>query len=394
MLLLNSLVALLVLSLPVTESGKNEAGASDLNCRETSRRDDPSIITKSVLMAVEARHLNLFPSQLIGNREIIGAIEGNRNFCNTAPVGYGLGPLSGTTTDTMLPTMYSSVVTDSIPVKPAMKADSGLTYALPVSRKRSRDSINPSISFSNGQVQNRNSNRWSSLTFLGEDISLQMQQQQLEIDSLIAQHTEKVRLEIEERRKQNSRRIIAAVEEGIMKKLKSKEEEIAKIGQLNWALEERVKSLCVENQIWRDLAQTNEAAANALRSNLEQVLAAQVKDEQHYHRGVALDDEAAALADDAQSCCGSNCDESAAGDRRKMDAGAVESEVMKVKSDEDDSGRRSNGRLCRHCGKHESCVLLLPCRHLCLCTVCGSSVHACPICNTAKKASLHVIISS
>ncbi|KAJ1406810.1 hypothetical protein SESBI_24785 [Sesbania bispinosa] len=43
-----------------------------------------------------------------------------------------------------------------------------------------------------------------------------------------------------------------------MNRLKAKKE-IEKIGKLNWALEERVKSLCMENQIWRELAQTNEA---------------------------------------------------------------------------------------------------------------------------------------
>ncbi|CAN1128222.1 Probable BOI-related E3 ubiquitin-protein ligase 3 [Linum perenne] len=53
----------------------------------------------------------------------------------------------------------------------------------------------------------------------------------------------------------------------MMKRLKAKEEEIKKIGKLNWAMEEKVKSLCMENQIWRDLAQTNEATTNALRSN-------------------------------------------------------------------------------------------------------------------------------
>ncbi|KAK2989194.1 hypothetical protein RJ640_007095 [Escallonia rubra] len=98
--------------------------------------------------------------------------------------------------------------------------------------------------------------------------------------------TDKVRLEIEKRRKRNSRRIIAAVEYRMMTRLRAKEEEIEKIGKLNWALEERVKSLCVENQICRDLAQTNEATANALRSNLEHVLAAQVQEENHHlHSG-------------------------------------------------------------------------------------------------------------
>ncbi|KAL7186889.1 hypothetical protein ACSBR2_028574 [Camellia fascicularis] len=353
-------------------------------------------------MAVEARHLNLCPSQLLRNREMMSAIEGNMNAYGNTPIGYGLPPpLSGTTTETLLP-MYNSVITDSLQAKTAMKADSGLTYALPVSRKRSRDLINPLISFPNAQIQNQNNNRCGSFTFLGEDISMQIQQQQLEVDRFIAQHTEKVRFEVEERRKRYSRRIIAAVEEGIMNRLRSKEDEIEKIGKLNWALEERVRSLCVENQIWRELAQTNEATANALRSNLEQVLA-QIKDEQqhHHHPGGGALDSAAALMDDAQSCCGSNYDGDAE-ERRTIAGCGGERKRVKDKCNDDCTTSSSSGnnssksrrRLCRHCGKEESSVLLLPCRHLCLCTVCGSSVHTCPICNTAKDASVHVIISS
>uniref|UniRef100_A0A5B7B655 RING-type E3 ubiquitin transferase n=1 Tax=Davidia involucrata TaxID=16924 RepID=A0A5B7B655_DAVIN len=312
---------------------------------------------------------------------MMSAIEGNPNIYNT-PIQYGVPVLSGTTAETLLP-MYTSAITDSVPTKTAMKADSGLTYTLPVSRKRSRDSINPFLSLPNGQNLTHNNNRCGSFTFLGEDISLQIQQQQLEIDRSIAQHTEKVRLEAEERRKQYSRRIVVALEEGIMKKLRAKEEEIEKIGRLNWALEERVKSLCIENQIWRDLAQTNEATANALRSNLEQVLA-QAKDEQQHHGG------AAALMDDAQSCCGSNNGGDDEEDRRTLAGSRGEWNLVK---DNSDDGIRSN-RWCRNCGKEESCVLLLPCRHLCLCTVCGSSVHTCPICKSNKNASLHVNMSS
>ncbi|KAL6975084.1 RING-type E3 ubiquitin transferase [Sarracenia purpurea var. burkii] len=343
-------------------------------------------------MAVEARHHNLFPSQLVGNKEMMRVIDGNLNVYN-AQIGYGLPPLSGTTTDTLLP-MYSSSITDSLPAKTTMKADSGLTYALPISRKRSRDSINPLISFPNGQILNHSNNGCGSYIFLGEDISLQIQQQQFEIDSLIAQHTEKVRFEIEEQRKRYSRGIITAVEERIMKKLRAKEEEIEKIGKLNWALEERVKSLCIENHIWRDLAQTNEATANALRSNLEQVLA-QVKGvHQHRSGGDGGLDEVAALVDDAQSCCGSNyavVDE----EQRTLVACGGERKVVKDIGSDDGSANSSNSnRLCRHCGKEESCVLLLPCRHLCLCSICGSSIHACPICNTPKNASLRVIMSS
>ncbi|KAG6407340.1 hypothetical protein SASPL_130329 [Salvia splendens] len=316
-------------------------------------------------MAVEARHLNLFPPQILGNRGLmLNGVEGIGNSF-APPAGFGmLPPLSGTTTaamETMVP-IYCSAIAETAGAKTsAIKSDSGLTYAaVPVSRKRSRDAINPLMAspLPSGVANNRR----GSMTFLGEDFSFHFQQQQLEIDRFIAQHTEKVRLEIEDRRKRFSRRIAAAVEENMLKKLKAKEEEAEKIGKMNYALEERVKSLCVENQIWRDMAQANEAAANALRCNLEQVLA-QAQRENHQQ-------EENAAADDAQSCCGSNDNEntSAADERRS--------------------------RMCRSCGKAESCVLLLPCRHLCLCTVCGSSLHTCPVCSSAKTASVHVNLSA
>lgn len=307
-------------------------------------------------MAVEARHLNFFPSQLSGIREIMNPIEANSGFYNTQ-MGYG---------EALLP-FYGSVVTDSIQNKAAaIQSESTLTYYnVPVLRKRPRESFNPLLSFhSSSPLSQSNTKASAPLSFLGHDLSLQIQQQQLDVDRLISQHMDKVRIEIEEKRKMQSRRIIEALEQGVMKRLRAKEQEIERIGKLNWALEERVKSLCIENQIWRDLAQTNEATATALRSNLEQVLAAQVG------RGATVD-EAAAVADDAESCYGSS-DE----DERRTLAGGGEGSGM-----------------CRNCGKEESCVLLLPCRHLCLCTVCGSSVHVCPICKSTKDASVHVNMS-
>lgn len=115
----------------------------------------------------------------------MNAIDGNANMYG---VPIGLPPLSGTTTETLLP-VYGSGITDSFPVKPhnTVKAESGLTYNLPVSRKRNRDSIDPLISYQNTQNHQNDLNR-SSFTFLGEDISLQIQHQQLEIDNYIAQH--------------------------------------------------------------------------------------------------------------------------------------------------------------------------------------------------------------
>ncbi|KAI4333336.1 hypothetical protein L6164_018164 [Bauhinia variegata] len=356
-------------------------------------------------MAVEARHLNLFLPQLLGNREIMNPSEANFNLYNTQ-MGFSV-PLSGTTTttDTLLPA-YNSLIADSVAQKTAaMKSDSGLTtYNVPVPRKRSRDSINPYLCYPTTTHSHKNC---GSFSFLGEDISLQIQQQQLDIDRLIAHHMEKVRMELEEKRKRQARSIIEAIEVGMIKRLKAKEEEIEKIGKLNWALEERVKSLCIENQIWRDLAQTNEATVNALRSDLQQVLA-QVNDDR-VHGAAGLDDEAGTVAlpgacaqmDDAESCCGSSGDRD--DEDREINSEGWRTVVAGGAKDKDEeegtsktirnSGSNSRNRLCRNCGKEESCVLILPCRHLCLCTVCGSTLHTCPICKSFKNASVHVIMS-
>ncbi|XP_076903136.1 putative BOI-related E3 ubiquitin-protein ligase 3 [Bidens hawaiensis] len=272
-------------------------------------------------------------------------------------------PPSGETS--FLP-MYSSA---NVTTPDLLTADSDLTYCLPVSRKRSRVSYSMSP-LSDAQNVNRDlTDHCASFMFLGEDISSQIRQQQFEIDQLVARHSEKLRVEIEAKRRRNSRKLISGIDERIIRVLRAKDDEIMKMAKLNFALEERVKSLCIENQIWRELAETNEATANVLRSNLKQVLE-QLVNNDFQHRSTT--NAAVAFVDDAESCCESNNECSFA---------------------EQDNSNTNVNRLCKSCWKAESCVLLLPCRHLCLCTVCASSVHICPICKSSKNISVHVHMS-
>ncbi|WJX68237.1 RING-type E3 ubiquitin transferase [Trifolium repens] len=368
-------------------------------------------------MAVESRHLHLFSPQLITNREMMNPIETNI-YNNISQMGYSSIPPSSiktNATETLILPPYNSITTDSLPQKTAMNSDSGLTYNVPL-RKRSRDSRDYSNSinfpFPNSYLspttQQNNNNKScasSSFSFLGEDISLQIQRQQLDIDQLIAQQMEKVKYEIEEKRKRQAMRLIQAIDMSVTKRLKAKEEEIEKIEKMNWALEERVKSLCMENQIWRDLAQSNEATANALRSNLEQLLAQRGDGDENGEISPA-GMPGGALMDDAESCCDSNesinDDGNAVDQWRKLgdnNNGKKKIEVMKVNGNNNSCGGESGSnfvnsmKLCSNCGKDESCVLILPCRHLCLCGVCGSSLHICPICKSFKTASIHVNMS-
>ena len=196
-------------------------------------------------------------------------------------------------------------------------------------------------------------------------------------------------MELEQQRNRQARLLVSAIQEGIIKKLKEKDDEIQRIGKLNWVLQERVKSLCVENQLWKDLAQSNEATANSLRTNLEQVLLAHVSEDRHT---AAVD---VAGADDAESSCGSSDF-----GRERVNDNKVENEnergMERMGNDavgDEGCDDVATGTMCRRCGVRESRVLLLPCRHLCLCTMCGSTLRTCPVCASVMTASVHVNFS-
>ncbi|GFQ04823.1 boi-related E3 ubiquitin-protein ligase 1 [Phtheirospermum japonicum] len=336
-------------------------------------------------MAVEARHLNLFPGQLIQDRFMCREMLNPTNQLNPNIPAYNppqMRFLSVPCAASLPENNQSFYQTVACETKTSVNTDSGLTYNYNISapRKRARDhSTDHLYAVPNYPAPEKHSSVSQLPAFAGEDILPQLNQYQLEIDAIISQHTKKIRLELEERQKQQARMLAAALGGGVLKKLKEKDEQIQRMGKLNLALQERVKSIYVENQLWRDLAQSNEATANSLRSNLEQVL---------LHVGAGAGEErvsgaaaggcAAEAAEDVESCCGSS-------------DGA----------DEKDDGASGSGcyrdRACRRCGERESCVLLLPCRHLCLCGVCGSGsqqVQACPVCNSSMNATLHVNMSS
>ncbi|XP_010531974.1 PREDICTED: probable BOI-related E3 ubiquitin-protein ligase 2 [Tarenaya hassleriana] len=335
-------------------------------------------------MAVEARRLPLSSPQHLFNRELMvnAAVERTGGFCvnqttySVAPPLtsaatplhlYGSGDTAAlpTTADPFTPHLIKSFDVSSFAYCDGIDNNNNGSSTInrgfvpSPSRKRSRDSMaNYPI------LHHQNSRLCAPSSFLGQYMS-QIHQQQLEIDRLIALHMERVKMEMEEKRNRQVRAIMEAIEERVMKRLRAKEEEKEKIGTLNMALEERFKSLAVENQLWRDLAHTNQATAQALRTNLDLVLA-QAKD-LRIPTGAPQD---LAYPDDAQSCCG-------------------DSEWRALPGDAQDKGR-----MCRSCGEEESCVLLLPCRHLCLCGACGANLHTCPICRSPKNATVHVNMSS
>lgn len=296
-------------------------------------------------MPVQARHMNIFSPQLLSNRVNFKQDMNHGEFI-TGETRAG-DPLSNAAAKLSF-----------------NKSESGLTYnfnsfnVVPPPTKRPRVShyIDSDAQFASAVKLGSGPFGSPSSLINAELVSHIQNQQQLEIDRFVAQQTEKLRIEIEARQQTQTQMLASAVQNALAMKLKEKDDEILRMRKLNCVLQERVKSLFVENQIWRDIAQTNEAQANNLRTNLDQVLA-QIK---------TLP---TAVENDVESSCGS-C----------VEGGEAITAV-------------SGG--CKRCGEREASVLVLPCRHLCLCTVCGSALlRTCPVCDSVMNASVHVNMSS
>lgn len=310
-------------------------------------------------MAVKATHFNPFrPQQLLQHRDLMNTpIQGNAGCAYTPQRLQFIENNFGAALQENQPFYPPAAVYVGLQAKTAVKTDNVLAVNVPVPRKRSRDQLYASPNFSPLQKNNTVSPSPLQSFACEDDILPQIQQHQLEIDAIVSQHMKKIKLELEERQKQQAKLLAAAIGEGVVKMLKEKDDQIQRMAKLNLILQERVKSLYVENQLLRELAQTNEATANSLRSNLEQVLMRFAGEEN------------AAAEEEVASCCGSS----------------------------DNSDSDSTSRQCRKCGEGESSVLLLPCRHLCLCNGCGSGpqqIQACPVCHSSTNATLHVNFSA
>lgn len=154
---------------------------------------------------------------------------------------------------------------------------------------------------------------------------------------------------------------LTAVERGAGRKLHEKELEIENINNKNKELEDRIKQASMEVQSWHYRAKYNESVINVLKNNLKQAMALGAI---HGKEGCG-DSE----VDDAASNTNMN--------QIYVDGSGNSSPTMKEMN-------------CRACKVQEVSVLLLPCRHLCLCKDCEGCIEICPICKAMKTASVQV----
>ncbi|XP_074586710.1 putative BOI-related E3 ubiquitin-protein ligase 2 [Curcuma longa] len=192
-----------------------------------------------------------------------------------------------------------------------------------------------------------------------QDINREMQRMDAEIDQFIKLEGERLRKSIIEKLQMKQFQTIASLEEKIRRKVREKESEMEDINKRNAELEEQLKQLALEASTWQQRAKYNESLINSLKYNLEQ-LYAQRRDTKE---GCG-DSE----VDDAASCCN----------------GDMGLQLM-LKQNND-----VLSKMCKVCGVNDICMLLLPCKHVCLCKECESKLTFCPSCHTSKLIGMEI----
>lgn len=188
----------------------------------------------------------------------------------------------------------------------------------------------------------------SSLSSLWDcDISVRMFKEQQELEIMILMQMEKMRSGLEQRRWNYCNNVLHTVKQEVLRHLEDKDEEISKIRERNKALEEKVNSLVMEGEIWKRVAENSEAMVLSLRRDIEVAQEREGGD----NGGV----------EDSMSCC--------------------------------EGWKDSLKCNCHGCMKNEISILVLPCRHLCLCSDCDQRFELCPICMSPKISSIMVLMS-
>ncbi|KAK4365828.1 hypothetical protein RND71_013708 [Anisodus tanguticus] len=199
-------------------------------------------------------------------------------------------------------------------------------------------------------------------SILTEDMSTIIKQQHDEIEQFLHVQREQLRRTLEEKRRAHYRVLLRTAEETMARQLKEKEVEVEKAVQRNAELEARAAQLNAQAQAWQAKARAEEFTAATLQAQLQQAMM----------NGGGCN----AHLPDRDVGCG----------------GGGEAEDAESAYIDPDRVIESTGPSCKGCRKRVASVVLLPCRHLCVCTDCDAVVQACPLCLSVRSSSVEVFL--
>ncbi|XP_028772862.1 BOI-related E3 ubiquitin-protein ligase 1-like isoform X1 [Neltuma alba] len=192
-----------------------------------------------------------------------------------------------------------------------------------------------------------------------QDFASQIKQHRDEIDQFLRAQEAELHRTLAEKRQRHYRVLLATAEETVARRLREKDLEVEKVTRMNAQLEARAAQLSAEAQLWQAKAKAQEATAASLQAQLQQAMMNGTASEKRDEGGLSC----AAGADDAESVY--------------VDPDRFE----------------PTGPKCRGCGKRVASVVVLPCRHLCMCAKCDVHFRACPVCLSLKESTVEVFLT-
>ncbi|XP_068326547.1 probable BOI-related E3 ubiquitin-protein ligase 2 [Pyrus communis] len=192
-------------------------------------------------------------------------------------------------------------------------------------------------------------------TQFAENLGAQMDLQRHELDCIIQLQSEKLKFALQEQRKQQLAALLSNLESRTLNLIRQKEDQLRQATKKTMELQDCLRKAEMESDTWQRVAKANETMVMGLNNALEEAR----------ERLVLVSSE----ADDAESCC-----------------------ENRVAIMEEDQLAEAKWRklVCKSCHERSSCVLFLPCRHLCSCRFCEGFLGFCPVCDSAKEASMEV----
>ncbi|MED6157833.1 hypothetical protein PIB30_027220 [Stylosanthes scabra] len=201
----------------------------------------------------------------------------------------------------------------------------------------------------------------SSSSLLSQQLASQIKQQRHEIDQFLQAQGEQLRRSLADKRQTHFRALLTAAEDTLARRLKDKEEEVQKATRRNAELEAQAAHLTAQAQLWQAKAKAQEATAASLQAQL-------------HHAIMNAGGGGPCTAEDGGAGVMS-CAEDA-------ESAYVDPERV-----------AAAGPRCRGCEKRVASVVVLPCRHLCVCGECERHFRACPVCLTVKNSTVEVFLS-
>ncbi|KAL3511308.1 hypothetical protein ACH5RR_030709 [Cinchona calisaya] len=221
---------------------------------------------------------------------------------------------------------------------------------------------NSSVTSANGSMTAASSLMWS----VSEGIRTEFVRQNEELDQYIKSQEEYRSKGVRDMKKRHMASLLSAIEKGVDKKLQEKDLELENINRKNRELAERIKQVATEAQQWCYRAKYDESVVNILKANLQQAL-----------QGAA--DQGKEGFGDSDNYVAASCIDP--NNHLGVPGGSGKSTAIK------------GNMICWTCKVKEVSVLLMPCRHLCLCKDCEGLVRVCPVCQLTTTSSIQVYLS-